>query len=64
MSNAVSIPNICELSVDEIDEVAGGPAFIPLIIAGTKAALASSTGKAIAAGAFVAAVSVATAVMD
>ncbi|MCU0946735.1 MAG: hypothetical protein MUF47_00570 [Porphyrobacter sp.] len=54
-------PQIAELNADEIDLVAGGPAIIPLIVGGAKAAMGSATGKAIFAACFAAAVTVMTA---
>ena len=65
MHTSENMTQVMELNAQEIELVSGGPLpAIPIIVAGAKAALASSTGKAIAAGAFVAAVTVASAVMD
>ncbi|RDS76933.1 hypothetical protein [Alteriqipengyuania lutimaris] len=56
---------IVELDTHEVELVGGGALPLgALLWAGAKAAATSATGKKIAAGAFVAAVAVASAVMD
>lgn len=60
MQKVENIATIVELNSQELDHVNG--AWAPLVWAGVKAAVASKTGKAIAAGAFAAAVAVASTV--
>lgn len=56
---------ITALSATDIDNVAGGALpLAPIIWAGVRAAVTSSTGQKLAAGAFAAAVTVASGVLD
>lgn len=62
MQNTKNNSMVVELNNSELDHVDGAGFFVPLLIAGARAAITSSAGKKIAAGAFATAVAIATSV--